>query len=77
MGWLRLVGSIKLLVSFAKEPYNRDEILQKRPVIFSSVRVCGEKLYSLEFKTKDVVMMRVRCGSKLLYERVLQCCSVL
>jgi len=34
-GWLWLVGSIKLYVSFAKEPYKRDEILQKRPVILS------------------------------------------
>jgi len=30
MGWLRLVGSLKLQVSFAKEPYKRDYILQKR-----------------------------------------------
>ena len=35
MRWLRLVGSIKLQVSFAKEPYKRDDILQKRPVILS------------------------------------------
>ena len=27
MVWLRLVGSIKLYVSFAKEPYKRDYIL--------------------------------------------------
>ena len=33
MGWLRLVGSIKSQVSFPKEPYKRDDILQKRPVI--------------------------------------------
>jgi len=33
MGWLRLVGSIKLQVSSAKEPYKRDHILSKRPVI--------------------------------------------
>ena len=33
MGWLHLVGSIKLWVSFAKEPYKRDAILQKRPEI--------------------------------------------
>ena len=26
MGWLRLVGSLKLQVSFAKEPYKRDDI---------------------------------------------------
>ena len=35
MGWLRLVGSIKLQVSFAKEPYKRDAILHKRPIIQS------------------------------------------
>jgi len=33
MGWLRLVGSLKLQVSFAKEPYKRDYTLQKRPII--------------------------------------------
>jgi len=32
MGWLMLVGSIKLYVSFAKEPHKRDAIL--------NVRVC-------------------------------------
>jgi len=36
MGWLRLVGSLKLLVSFAKEPYERGYILQRRHVIFRS-----------------------------------------
>jgi len=35
MGWLMLVGSIKLYVSFAKEPYRRDYILPKRPLILS------------------------------------------
>ena len=35
MGWLWLVGSIKLQVSFAKEPYKGDNILQKRPIILS------------------------------------------
>jgi len=35
MGWLRLVGSIKLQVSFAKEHYQRDAILRKRPIILS------------------------------------------
>jgi len=29
MGWLQLVGSIIFFVSFAKEPYKRDNILQK------------------------------------------------
>jgi len=33
MGWLRLVGSLKLQVSFAKEPYERGHILQKSCII--------------------------------------------
>ena len=39
MGWLRLVGSLKLYVSFAKELYKRDDILQKRPIILRSLLV--------------------------------------
>ena len=39
MGWLRLVDSLKLWVSFAKEPYKRDDILQKRPVILWSLLI--------------------------------------
>jgi len=37
MGWLRLIGSLKLQVSFEKEPYKRDDILQKRPIILRSL----------------------------------------
>jgi len=33
MGWLQLVGSLKLQVSFAKEPYKRDDVLHKKPMI--------------------------------------------
>jgi len=39
MGWLRLVGFLKLQISFAKEPYKRDTILQKRPVILRSLLI--------------------------------------
>jgi len=39
MGWLRLVGSIKWQVSFAKEPYKSDDILQKRPIILWSLLI--------------------------------------
>ena len=35
----RLAGSLKLQVSFAKEPYKRDDILQKRPIILRSLRM--------------------------------------
>ena len=34
MGWLRLVGSLKLQASFAKEPYKTDDILQKETCNF-------------------------------------------
>jgi len=39
MGWLRLGGSLKLQVSFAKDPYKRDIILQKRPTILRSLLI--------------------------------------
>jgi len=38
MGCLRLVGFLKLQVSFAKEPYKRDDILQRRPMIMIYIR---------------------------------------
>jgi len=37
MGWIRLVGSLKLLFPFAKEPYKRDYVLQKKPIISRSL----------------------------------------
>jgi len=36
-----LIGSLKLLVSFAKEPYKRDYILQKRPIILRSLLIAA------------------------------------
>jgi len=39
IGWLRLVGSLKVQVSFAKEPYKRDYLLQKRPIILRSLLI--------------------------------------
>ena len=38
-GWLRQVGSLKLQVSFAKEPYKRDDILQKRSIFLRSLLI--------------------------------------
>ena len=37
MGWLRLVGFLKLYFYFAKETYKRDDILQKRLMILRSL----------------------------------------
>ena len=39
MGWVRLVGSSKLQVSFAKEPCKTDDILQKRPITIRSLLI--------------------------------------
>jgi len=39
MRWLRSVRSLELQVSFAKEPYERDDILQKRPIVLRSLLV--------------------------------------
>jgi len=39
MGWLRSVSSLKLKISFAKKPYKRDNILQKRPVILRGLLI--------------------------------------
>jgi len=39
MGWLRSVGALKFKVSFAKEPYKRDDILQQRPTILRNLLI--------------------------------------
>jgi len=39
MGWLQLVGSSKIQVSFAKKPCKRDYILQKRPIFLRSLLI--------------------------------------
>jgi len=40
-------GSLKLQVSFAKEPYERDDILQKRPIIFINIWMCHEPQHEI------------------------------
>jgi len=39
MGWLRLVGSLE--VSFAKETYKKEDILQKRSIILRSLLIAA------------------------------------
>ena len=39
MGWLRLLGSLKSYVSFAKESYKRDDILPKKLMILRSLLI--------------------------------------
>jgi len=47
MVWLRFVGSLKLDVSFAKKPYKRDDILQKRPLILRSLLIVATPYWNL------------------------------
>ena len=77
MGWLRLVGSLKLQFSFAKEPCKRDDILQKRPIILRSLLIVAtpcarvkEKEWSSMWKRgclcvygNDCVRMRMNCAN--------------
>jgi len=44
MEWLRLIGSFELWVSFAKEPYKTDYLLQKRPMILKSLLIVSSPL---------------------------------
>ena len=39
IGWLQFVGSLKFQVSLAKESYERDYILQNRPIILRSLLI--------------------------------------
>jgi len=58
MGWLRLVGFLKLWVSFAKEPYKRDNILQKRPIILRSLLIVATPY--LHLYVHECLRMHVR-----------------
>jgi len=49
MGWLRLVGFVKFYVSFAKEPYKRHDILQKRPRILRSLLIVATPYRTYEW----------------------------
>ena len=41
MGWLQLLGSLKVKVIFAKEPCKRNYILQKKPIILRSILIAA------------------------------------
>jgi len=53
MGWRRFVGSLKLQISFAKEPYKRDYILQKRLMILRSLLIVATSYVSMTLKDKE------------------------
>ena len=67
MRWPRLVGVIQLYVSFAKEPYKRDDILHKRPILFRSLLIVATPYAQSVLSALQCVA--VRCS-------VLQCVAV-
>ena len=68
MGWLRLVGSLQLSVSFAKEPYERDYTLHKRPIVWRSLLIEATWLFVL-LCLRVLQCVAVSCS-------VLQCLAV-
>ena len=77
MGWLRLVGFLKFLVSFAKEPYKKDDILQKRPIILRSLLPVATP-YSLLDCAPYRTLLNISCGvSVCVCEHAYVCVRVL
>jgi len=64
MGWLRFVGSLKWYVSFAKEPYNRDDILQKRPVILRSLLIVATPYQGRRQGALQAQLAATRCKAQ-------------
>ena len=78
-GVLRLVGSLKLQVSFAKELYRRDDILQRRPMILRSLLIvatpyeddraaflkCVPKTHSNETHSSETYSNETHCVLKI------------
>ena len=62
MGWLRLVGSLKTYVSFAKEPSKRDYILQKRLLFWRSQLIIATPYQWLKRITQLSVTLATKCN---------------
>jgi len=78
IGWLRWVGSWKLHVSFAKEPYKRDGILQKRPRILRSLLIVTTAylLHTLPKSTRTHLLAQNNVASSQAPWEPLQCQGV-
>ena len=55
MWWLPFLGSLILQVSIAKEPYKRDDFLQKRPVILRSLLIVATPYDVMQRVTQHVI----------------------
>ena len=64
MGWLWLVGSIELYVCFAKEPYKRDDILYRRPIILSIL----QSVATPQYKWTHLAIYKQSSGTNALFD---------
>jgi len=71
--WLRWVGSLKIYVSFAKEPYKRDYILQKRLLFSRSLLIIATSYEYMDISMRMACFLysRGRVRKSLLYEEYL------
>jgi len=66
MRWLRLVGSLKTKVAFAKEPYKRDYILHTRPISLRSLLIIATPYPTDDTKYRNVVQVSLERNSTYL-----------
>ena len=59
MGWLRLVGSLKLQVSFAEHSLFYRALLQKRPIILRSLLIVATPYVHLHTYPRPIIDMEV------------------
>jgi len=64
---------LKLQVSFAKEPYKRDDILQKRPIFLRSLLTIATPQYVCLAEVSFIVILYSASRSELAFENVYQC----
>jgi len=75
--WLRLAGSLKLWVSFAKEPHKRDYVLQKRPIILRSLLIIATTAMSTGvFKNIEILSCALPHYCCFLLCEILSCATL-
>jgi len=65
MGWLRLVGSLKLCVSFAEYSFFYRALLQKRPMILRSLLILATPYVTWMFALENFSQMYESCLTQM------------
>ena len=73
MGWLRLVGSLRLQGSFAKEPYKRHDNLQKGPIILKSLLIVATPQHlQVSLQNLQIFLQNAQVSLYILFARLLE-----